>query len=186
MELAGEERCRARSMQPLHAGERRHALLPPPWRGRRSKSARHSTAASTAQAPASRGQGSGITHTRPSSAGTATPATRSSRCHVPADKNRPLFEAWTSEDPVDAGECERDRRSLAGSQTALPPTMRIFSGEASAPNERAKCSWPSRNDPCMRCTGSGFRLALQPCRENSRQHRRGKKAVIFGSVPQLP
>ena len=27
-----------------------------------------------------------------------------------SDKNRPLFEAWDKEDPVDAWECERDRR----------------------------------------------------------------------------
>jgi endonuclease I len=30
-----------------------------------------------------------------------------------SDKNRPLFEAWNSEDPVDARECERDRRIAA-------------------------------------------------------------------------
>jgi deoxyribonuclease-1 len=27
-----------------------------------------------------------------------------------SDKNRPLFEAWNTEDPMDAWECERDRR----------------------------------------------------------------------------
>jgi deoxyribonuclease-1 len=27
-----------------------------------------------------------------------------------SEKNRPLFEAWNTEDPVDAWECERDRR----------------------------------------------------------------------------
>jgi deoxyribonuclease I len=27
-----------------------------------------------------------------------------------SEKNRPLFEAWNKEDPVDAWECERDRR----------------------------------------------------------------------------
>jgi deoxyribonuclease I len=30
-----------------------------------------------------------------------------------SDKNRPLFEAWDREDPVDAWECERDRRIAA-------------------------------------------------------------------------
>jgi deoxyribonuclease I len=29
---------------------------------------------------------------------------------IVSDKNRPLFEAWDREDPVDAWECERDRR----------------------------------------------------------------------------
>ena len=27
-----------------------------------------------------------------------------------SDKNRPLFDAWDKQDPVDAWECERDRR----------------------------------------------------------------------------
>jgi deoxyribonuclease I len=30
-----------------------------------------------------------------------------------SEKNRPLFEAWNSEDPVDTWECERDRRIAA-------------------------------------------------------------------------
>jgi deoxyribonuclease-1 len=30
-----------------------------------------------------------------------------------SDKNRPLFEAWDREDPVDAWECERNRRIAA-------------------------------------------------------------------------
>jgi deoxyribonuclease-1 len=30
-----------------------------------------------------------------------------------SEKNRPLFEAWNREDPVDAWECERDRRIAA-------------------------------------------------------------------------
>jgi deoxyribonuclease-1 len=30
-----------------------------------------------------------------------------------SEKNRPLFDAWDREDPVDAWECERDRRIAA-------------------------------------------------------------------------
>jgi deoxyribonuclease I len=38
-----------------------------------------------------------------------------------SDKNRPLFEAWNTEDPVDPWECERDRRiaALQGNHNAF-------------------------------------------------------------------
>ena len=32
---------------------------------------------------------------------------------IRSEKNRPLFDAWDREDPVDAWECERDRRIAA-------------------------------------------------------------------------